>query len=88
MSEQIGDGLYEWQGFFGPMAVATAAKAQTEGDGRTYAWVPQVGEPPMPADVGGTVGMFAFLVRPGAKLECPAGLFEAPAGLAGRLVGG
>ena len=38
--------LWVWQGFFGPMADAVAAKAETDADARAGVWVPVAGAPP------------------------------------------
>lgn len=76
-----------WQGFFGPMAVAAAAKLITDADTRAGVWVPLQGEPPRAVDVGGTMGMFAVQTRASAPVQCPAGMMEADPVMVGRMVG-
>lgn len=79
--------LWRWQGFFGPMAAAVAAKLVSDADSaRCGAWVPPPGQPPVPVDTSGTFGMYAVQVRPENPLPVPAGLAEAQPDLVGRLV--
>jgi len=77
---------WRWQGFFGPMDVAVAGKAETDADARAGVWVPEVGEAPRAVDVSGVMGMFAVQTRAGAPIPCPAGLLEADPAMVGRLV--
>ena len=79
---------WAWQGWFGPMAAVTAAKAITDQDTRAGAWVPLPGLPPAAVNLAGTVGMFAVMTRPNAPIPKPAGLEEADPAIVGRLVGG
>lgn len=76
-----------WQGWFGPMADAAAAKALTDQDQRAGVWVPVQGEPPAAVDVAGTIGMFAVQTRLSDSIPTPAGLMEADPAIVGRLVG-
>lgn len=78
-----------WQGFFGPMAIAAAAKASVDALPTEVvgARVPLHGDPPVPVDVHGEVGMFAIMTRPAAPVATPAGLEPARAEIVGRLVG-
>ena len=76
-----------WQGFYGPKAAVTAAKAIIDTDARAGAWVPVQGDPPMLVDVGGTQAMFAVMTRKGAPIPKPDGLFEANPVMVGRMVG-
>lgn len=76
-----------WQGFYGWMAEATAAKAIIDNDMRAGAWVPVQGQPPLAVDVGGTQAMFAVMTRKGAPIPTPSGLLQADPALVGRLVG-
>jgi hypothetical protein len=80
--------LNEWvpQGFYGPVAVATAAKAITDQDPRAGAWMPPQGEPPVSVDASGTQAMFAVLTRRHSPIPTPDGLLEANPSLVGRLV--
>jgi hypothetical protein len=77
-----------WQGFYGPKAAATAAKAIIDQDMRAGAWVPVQGQPPMLVDVGGTQAMFAVQTRRGNPIPTPAGLMQAVPNMVGRIVGG
>lgn len=81
--------LWVWQGFFGPMDVAAAAKVIVDGLSITVvgARVPLAGQPPVPVDVDGNVGMFAIQTRPAAPVAVPAGMEAARPDLVGRLVG-
>lgn len=76
-----------WQGFYGPKATATAAKAITDNDTRAGAWVPVKGAPPLRVDVGDTQAMFAVQTRPGNPIPTPAGLLQADPAMVGRMVG-
>lgn len=75
-----------WQGFYGPKAAVTAAKAITDNDTRAGAWVPVQGAAPMPVDVGGTQAMFAVMTRKGAPIPKPTGVLEANPAMVGRMV--
>lgn len=75
------------QGFFSPMATATAAKTSLDYDPRIGAMRPDPGQPPAPVDKEGTVGMFAVHSRPGNPIPCPPGMREADPALVGRLLG-
>lgn len=75
-----------WQGFYGPKAAVTAAKAITDNDTRAGAWVPVQGDPPMLVDVTGTQAMFAVMTRKGAPIPTPAGLLQADPAMVGRMV--
>jgi hypothetical protein len=77
-----------WQGFFGPMADAVAAKVLTDQDQRAGVWIPLPGEPPLPVDETNAVGMFAVQTRRGDPIPKPAGLRKANPRIVGRLVGG
>lgn len=82
--------LWRWQGFFGPMTIAAAAKQVADelpGD-VAGAKIPPPGAPPVPVDPEGTVGMYALHVRPWAPVELPEGMKEANEALVGHLVGG
>lgn len=85
--------LWVWQGFFGPMAAATAAKLSTDTDTRAGAWVPVQDEPPRAVDPKtGRVGMWAVQVRPDAQIQLSpaweaAGILEADPAMVGRLLG-
>lgn len=76
-----------WQGWFGPMADAAAAKALTDQDQRAGVWVPVHGEPPAAVDLAGTMGMFAVQTRRAEPIPTPSGLMEANTAIVGRLVG-
>ena len=76
-----------WQGFYGPKAAVTAAKAIIDNDARAGAWVPVQGDPPMLVDVGGTQAMFAVMTRVGTPIPTPSGLLEANSAMVGRMVG-
>lgn len=88
MSEQFEHDPNEWvaQGFYGPLAVATAAKAVTDQDPRAGAWVPPQGEPPMAVDTSGVTGMFAVMTRRHSPIPTPDGMLEANPAIVGRLV--
>ena len=77
---------WQWQGFFGPMATASAAKLLADEDARAGVWVPERGQPPRAVDTAGTFGMFAVQTRAGDPIACPEGLFEADPAMVGRLV--
>ena len=77
-----------WQGFFGQMPDAIAAKIQTDESALAGAWLPQRGEPPLPADQAAQWGMFGVMVRKDAPMTAPANMIEANAALVGRMVGG
>lgn len=87
MSETSDASEWVWQGFFGPMAAAAAAKATTDADARVGVWVPLPGEPPQRVDKAGTTGMFAVQTRRSAPVETPAGVMEAEPAMVGRMVG-
>lgn len=76
-----------WQGFFGPMAIATAAKKIIDKDSRAGVWVPLQDDPPAKVDTGGSLGMFAVQTRIGDPIQTPDGLMEADPGMVGRMVG-
>ena len=76
-----------WQGFYGPKAAATTAKAVTDQDMRAGVWVPMQGEPPMLVDVGGTQAMFAVQTRQSDPIPTPGGLLAADPTMVGRMVG-
>lgn len=80
---------WRWQGFYGPMAAAVAAKALTDAMGPpdVAAWVPVQGEAPMPVDPDGTDGMFAVAVRPDEPIPVPDGVKEANPAMVGRMIG-
>ena len=77
-----------WQGWFGPMNIATAAKVITDADTRAGAWVPEPGKAPASVNLSKTVGMMAVLTRPSAPMPMPAGMEEADPAIVARLVGG
>ena len=85
--------LWVWQGFFGPMAAAVAAKQSTDTDIRAGAWVPVQDEPPRAVDPRTQrVGMWAVQVRPDAQIPLSpaweaAGILEADPAMVGRLLG-
>jgi hypothetical protein len=79
--------LWAWQGWEGPLDVATAAKLLTDQDVRGGAWVPEPGEPPEIMDVNGSVGMFAVMTRPWAPIPCPEGMTEMRPDIVGRMFG-
>lgn len=83
-SEEV---LWVWQGWEGPLDVATAAKLLIDEDARAGAWVPMAGEPPELMDVNGTTGMFAVLTRPANPIPCPEGLTEIRSDIVGRMFG-
>ena len=87
MSETHDRSEWVWQGFFGPMKAAIAAKASTDADPRVGVWVPLPGEPPQRVDKAGTTGMFAVQTRRGEPVETPAGVLEAEPAMVGRMVG-
>jgi len=87
MSETTETSEWVWQGFFGPMAAATAAKASTDTDPRIGVWVPLPGEPPQRVDRNGTMGMFAVQTRRNNPVETPLGVLEAEPAMVGRMVG-
>lgn len=87
-----------WQGWFGPMPAAIAAKAITDADSRAGAWVPMSGDAPklMTPDMWDVVGLppqpapygaFGALTRPNAPMPTPPGMEEADPAIVGRLVG-
>ena len=76
-----------WQGFYGPKATATAAKAITDNDLRAGAWVPVQGQPPLRVDTTDTQAMFAVQTRPDNPIPTPAGMLEADPVMVGRMVG-
>jgi len=78
--------LWVWQGFFGPYVDAVAAKALTDADMRAGVWVPVQGEPPLPVDVDGVMGMFAVQTRPDIPIPAPTGMLEADPAMVGRMV--
>jgi hypothetical protein len=86
MSETEND-VWAWQGWEGPLDVATAAKLLVDVDGRAGAWVPVQGSAPEVMDVGGTTGMFAVLTRPGNSIPCPDGMTEMRPDIVGRMFG-
>lgn len=88
MSETTEAPAWVWQGFFGSMADATAAKMLTDEDPRAGVWLPLPGEPPMPVDTAGAMGMFAVQTRPENPIPRPAALREANSAMVGRMVGG
>ena len=81
------DDAWVWQGWEGPLEVATAAKLVTDQDARAGVWVPMSGAPPELMDVGGTVGMFAVQTRPSNPIPCPEGLKEMRPDIVGRMFG-
>ena len=83
-SEEV---LWVWQGWEGPLDVATAAKLLIDEDARAGAWVPMAGEPPELVNVDGTRGMFAVQTRPSSPIPCPAGLSELRPDIIGRMFG-
>lgn len=87
MSEKIENPLWVWQGFFGAMDAATAAKAAADKDSRAGVVVPVVGAPPMAVDTDETMGMFAVQTRPADPIPCPLGMREANPAMVGRMVG-
>lgn len=76
-----------WQGWFGPMPAAVAAKAITDADSRAGVWVPVQGAPPASVNRSGTIGMIAVLTRANAPISTPHGMEEADPAIVGRLVG-
>jgi hypothetical protein len=88
MSDELNQDPNEWvpQGFFGPVAVATAAKAITDQDSRAGAWMPPQGAPPIAVDIDGTQAMFAVLTRRHSPIPTPEGLLQADPAMVGRLV--
>lgn len=74
-----------WQGFFGPMSTATAARAALIGDPRIGVMIP-LDDGPVAVDVEGTMGMFAIQTRPADPVATPAGLMQAQPSMVGRLV--
>jgi hypothetical protein len=87
MSETDQPPAWQWQGFFGPMALATAAKASTDADPRAGVRVPLAGEAPRAVDRAGAMGMFAVQTRPDDAIACPSGLLEADPLMVGRMIG-
>lgn len=85
MSENASE--WVWQGFYGPKAVAIAAKALTDLDMRAGVWVPPQGKSPMPVDEAGEDAMFAVQTRRGNPIPIPAGLKEAHPAIVGRMIG-
>lgn len=82
------DDPWVWQGFYGPMATAVAAKLVTDADPRVGVWIPLPGQPPLPVDESAEDGMFAVQTRPGNPVPTPAGMKPARAAMVGRMVGG
>lgn len=77
---------YVPQGFYGPLAVAAAAKTVTDQDPRAGAWMPPQGEPPMAVDTSGATGMFAVMTRRHSPIPKPDGLLEANPAIVARMV--
>lgn len=88
MGDAMEHSAWVWQGWFGPMAAVTAAKAITDQDARAGAWVPEPGRPPARVNLAGTIGMIAVMTRPDAQIPDPAGLEQADSSIVGRLIGG
>jgi hypothetical protein len=87
MSEMTEPNEWVWQGFFGPMAAAAAAKLSTDADSRVGVWVPLPDEPPQRVDRNGTMGMFAVQTRRSNPVETPLGVLEADPAMVGRMIG-
>jgi hypothetical protein len=88
MSDPFNQDPNEWvpQGFYGPLAVAAAAKIVMDEDPRAGAWVPPKGEPPMEVDTSGATGMFAVMTRRHSPIPKPDGMLEANPAITARLV--
>lgn len=81
------EALWVWQGWEGPIDVATAAKLVIDEDPRAGVWVPMAGEPPELVDVEGTRGTFAVQTRPWNPIPCPEGMVELRQDIISRLFG-
>lgn len=78
-----------WQGFFGPVEAATAAKLVAEQQPASVVGVivPPIGAGVVPVDVDGVEAMFAVQTRADAPLPLPEGLRVARPEIVGRLIG-
>lgn len=78
-----------WQGFFGPVGAAGAAKLAAEQLPASVVGViiPAMGAGVVPVDVDGLEAMFAVQTRADAPLATPEGLRVARPEIVGRLVG-
>ena len=78
-----------WQGFYGPMNIALARKAEAETLPVSVVGViiPPTGGGVVTVDLVGETGMFAVQTREDAQIAVPNGLFAARPEIVGRLVG-
>jgi hypothetical protein len=82
-----GEAGWRRRGFFGPWAVAVAAKQGFETDARVGAMVPVAGEPPIVVDPATqTTGMFGIWDRASGAVPVPEGMYEADPDLVGRFI--
>lgn len=90
MSDTAIEPAWVWQGFEGPVDLATAGKLITDELPNETAGVkiPLPGMPPMLWNGSGTRAMWAIQVRPNDLQPIPPGCETALSNIVGRLVGG